>query len=156
MTYGYTIRLAVDRYHDFRTAYRKSIVKRYRKLKRKDKIYFEFGVEERGGAYSDEMVEQLRRLLKPYPDFVFSVYYSWWECTNLNIIEIQNGVILNTQSFDYEDPINITPKCRYYVRLTPDEMMIQNEITDWFGDAKIGFDLWLSDTDNIVGYVSDN
>lgn|SRR3989338_10132313 len=135
MGYSYRFRLTVDDPKAFKQ-HKQAAIALHTRLK--SRTWFPaFGSSGHGGGYGCGENEHLRPELtlftSAFPDFTFKLWMSYWDNTNLRIIEIRNNMIISEHHVDYE-VIKIFPGCEVTIELTPDSMYLEHEISNWFTD----------------------
>ncbi len=137
MGYDYCFYLSVNDPDEF-GLHKNRAIRVYNRLKLRN-WFPVFGLCGHGGSFSygtgptDKLFSEFAMFTTEFPNFIFKLWMTYWDNTNLYVSEVKGNSLLSTFNKDYES-VELTPTqgLRILIRLSSDNMEIENDITDWF------------------------
>lgn len=135
MGYSYSFRLTVDEPEQFEQ-FRAQAVALHNALK--TRTWFPaFGTvsssssQGYGTGPNDELLPEFLLFTTAFPLFTFKLWMTYWDHMQLYMVELRDDVIVSTAEADY-DLVDLMPGAQISISLDPDNLQLENEITDWF------------------------
>lgn len=133
MGYTYCFYISVDNPESFEV-YKADAIRIHNQLKIRDWFPI-FGKTDHSGSGGygtgpkNSLLPEFASFTSVFPNFTFKLWMTYWDNTNLYVVEVKDTTLLSENTKDFES-VELLPGLTTSISL--DNLEIKNDITDWF------------------------